>query len=144
MEHDIQSINLRRQRRVPRRHFERSEDYIQTSAEDEYRMDFFKVIDTACALLKDNFISTDLREYQATTDFLFEQELEQNTISKYPELSASLKEELFFSESSSLALYFGRHPPGISYYVTKCSTNVSGSRKTVKTRYPFFSQFLQR
>jgi hypothetical protein len=96
VEHDIQSINLRRQRRVPRRHFERSEDYIQTSAEDEYRMHFFKVIDTACALLKDNFISTDLREYQATTDLLFEQELEQNTISKYPELSASLKEELYF------------------------------------------------
>ena len=66
------------------------------TAEEVYRVEFFKVIDSASENLNEYFTSTDLMVYRDLGEMLLSGSFKPQIVRKYPELSDSLEQELGF------------------------------------------------
>ncbi|XP_033639835.1 uncharacterized protein LOC117300216 [Asterias rubens] len=94
---NLEPVTLPRKRKLPKRHDDgATQEYTANSAEELYRVDFFKVIDSAISNLKDYFTSTDLILYKDLSDVLLTGSVQPHTIRKYPELTDSLQQQLAF------------------------------------------------
>ena len=94
---NLEPVTLPRKRRVPNRQDDGvAPEYTANSAEEIYRVDFFKVIDSASSNVTEYFTSTDLTAYQDLSSVLLTGSFQKQIISKYPELTASLEQELGF------------------------------------------------
>ena len=64
------------------------------TAEDLYRAEFFKVIDMAIEKLGYYFESDDIEHYKQLSSMILDEQYNSDIVSKYPELTASLEQEL--------------------------------------------------
>ena len=94
--YNMDNITLGRQRKIPRRLDEGSENFQFETAEDKYRIEFYNVIDTAIEQLKEYFNSTDINEYKLLADIILKGEYSEAMIAQYPELSPRLKDKIAF------------------------------------------------
>ena len=66
------------------------------SEEERYRIEYYKVIDTAIRLLNEYFKTNDIEEYKLTADILLRGEYNKDLCGKYPELNDNLQQVLEF------------------------------------------------
>ena len=92
----LDPVTLPRKRKLPVRLDEGTHEYTPSSAEEVYRVEYFKVIDSALENLKEYFTSTDLLAYSDLTDMLLSGLFNPEMVKKYPELLDSLEQELSF------------------------------------------------
>lgn len=93
---DLEAVPLPRKRKIPkRRDYGTAPEYSPYSAEELYRVDFFRVIDAAVSNIKEYFTSTDLIEYRDLSSVLLTGSFKPEIL-KYPELNESLQQELEF------------------------------------------------
>ena len=94
---NLEPVTLPRKHKVPRRLDDgAAPDYTSESAEEMYRVDFFKVIDSAAYNVTEYFSSTDLMAYRDLSAILLTGSFKPDVVRKYPELNDSLEHELAF------------------------------------------------
>jgi len=92
----LDPVTLPRKRKLPKRLDGGTQEYTANSAEEVYRVEFFKVIDSASENLNEYFTSTDLMAYRDLGEMLLSGSFKPQIVRKYPELSDSLEQELGF------------------------------------------------
>ena len=95
----LEPLSVPRPKKVPKKfEYEDSPAHTSVSAEDHFRIEYYKVIDMAQFKLKEYFTSTDLDQYCKLTDALLTNNIDTDYLEKYPELSdsESLKLQLTF------------------------------------------------
>ena len=96
-QYNLEEICVPRTRKIPKRLDAGIEQqFIPTTPEEKYRIDFFKAIDCATQNLRDYFKSTDILKYKKLSDMLLTGVFDQEICRTYPELESSLKYELEF------------------------------------------------
>ena len=93
---NIEPLSLPRQREIPRRHDDGDEPHTHTSAEQYFRVQFLAAVDSVLANIDAFFTSTDLTSYKQLSDMLTSGVVDEDVVSRYPELSESLQQELTF------------------------------------------------
>ena len=93
---NIEPLTLPRQRKIPRRYDDGDEPHTHTSAEQFFRVQFLAAVDSILANIDAFFTSTDLTSYKVLSDMLTSGVVDEDVVSRYPELSESLRQELTF------------------------------------------------
>jgi hypothetical protein len=99
-DYDLTPFVLPRRRKIPRKVGDGSAAHTSPETpQDLFRVEFFKVIDSAVMNLDEGFQSTDLDKYNLLASALTTGNLNSSVVDDYPELSPLLPQELSFFHS---------------------------------------------
>uniref|UniRef100_A0A3B5QLP4 TTF-type domain-containing protein n=1 Tax=Xiphophorus maculatus TaxID=8083 RepID=A0A3B5QLP4_XIPMA len=98
----IEAIEIPHQRKPPRRYTGQASHHQPKTAEEFYRIEFFKVLDCFDMQFKDRFNQPDLEKFKQVEDVLLTGKVN-DTIGEYPEIN---RENL----GIQLSMFFNKHP----------------------------------
>lgn len=85
---------VERHRKTCTKYSSGTQEYVARSSEDLWRVEFFRVIDSAMCNLNEYFTSTDLMKQNKLTSMLRKGVFHQELVDRYPELNKTLLHEL--------------------------------------------------